>query len=238
MSLNEYNLMIRMLTDVAKALGQDLCQQFVFVGGCTTGLLLTDDTSREDVRHTDDVDLVVSVASQIEWYDLTERLGQLGFRQSIINDDNVVCRFRLGDLQVDFMPDNEEILGFTNRWYAQSLTNTVSFQLESNLKIKLLTSPYFIATKIEAFKGRGRNDMLGSRDIEDIFILLDGRNEVVEEIFESDEELKKYLSEEMLKIKSHDDYSYMLQGTFQNEQRENRLEKVINAIINKWPVYS
>ena len=33
----------KMLEQVAKALGPELCQQMTFVGGCTTGLLLTDD---------------------------------------------------------------------------------------------------------------------------------------------------------------------------------------------------
>ncbi len=49
---------IQMLETVAQALGRDLCQEVAFVGGCTTALLLTDEFSREEVRYTEDVDLV------------------------------------------------------------------------------------------------------------------------------------------------------------------------------------
>ncbi len=41
--MNVFNTLQAMLCLVAKALGPDLCQQMTFVGGCTTGLLLTDD---------------------------------------------------------------------------------------------------------------------------------------------------------------------------------------------------
>ena len=50
-----------MLRRVAEALGEELREQVAFVGGCTTGLLLTDPFTREQVRSTDDVDLIVSV---------------------------------------------------------------------------------------------------------------------------------------------------------------------------------
>jgi len=50
-----------MLQRVADALGSELLREVAFVGGCTTGLLITDDISREAVRFTDDVDLIVHV---------------------------------------------------------------------------------------------------------------------------------------------------------------------------------
>lgn len=40
---------------VADALGADLLREVAFVGGCTTGLLITDAVSLEAVRFTDDV---------------------------------------------------------------------------------------------------------------------------------------------------------------------------------------
>ncbi len=53
----------RMLVEVARALGPELINQVTFVGGCTTALLLTDEVTAEQVRHTDDVDLIVHVIS-------------------------------------------------------------------------------------------------------------------------------------------------------------------------------
>lgn len=237
MNKTTYNLMIEMLTQVAVALGEDLRQQFAFVGGCTTALLLTDDTSQEDVRHTDDVDLVVSLTSATEWYGLAEKLRAHGFRQSPNNDDNVVCCFRLGELQVDFMPDSPEILGFTNIWYKEALEHTTKFSLSDGLTIRLLTAPYFLATKFEAFKGRGNDDLLASRDIEDICILLDGRSEVVEEIYLGNQSLKDYLSFSCRCLKNNQDYEYMIQGNLNDRQRQQRVKRVVNAIIEQWPVF-
>lgn len=59
-----------MLETVAKALGPGLCQQMTFVGGCTTGLLLTGDYRKEQVRHTDDVDLIVHVMGYVGFHSL------------------------------------------------------------------------------------------------------------------------------------------------------------------------
>ena len=61
-----YNQLLSMIEAVALALGDDLLPEVAFVGGCTTGLLLTDDFTREAVRATDDVDLIVNVVSHSE----------------------------------------------------------------------------------------------------------------------------------------------------------------------------
>ncbi|WP_324769874.1 hypothetical protein [Pokkaliibacter plantistimulans] len=58
-----------MLSKVATALGE-LRNEMVFVGGCTTGLLITDQLSLEQVRHTDDVDLIVSVITMMNFRNL------------------------------------------------------------------------------------------------------------------------------------------------------------------------
>ena len=113
-----------MLQRVANALGPDLLRQVAFVGGCTTGLLITDPISREAVRYTDDVDLIVHVLGLGNWYRLQQDLSGRGFRNS--PEDEVICRTRLRDgsgtdLIVDFMPDDAAILGFSNRWYADAL---------------------------------------------------------------------------------------------------------------------
>jgi hypothetical protein len=61
---------IQMLEVVAKSLGEDLCQEVAFVGGCTTALLLTDELTLEEVRYTDDVDLVVHLTGYTQWQTL------------------------------------------------------------------------------------------------------------------------------------------------------------------------
>ncbi len=92
------------------------------------------------------------------------------------------------------MPDKKEILRFSNRWYSQALDNADLFQLPSGLMVKILSPPYFVAAKLEAWTGRGRNDPLSSHDLEDILNLIDGRKELLEEIQNSGSDVKKFIS--------------------------------------------
>lgn len=56
-----------MLKQVAQAIGPDLRERCVFVGGCTTALFITDPVTLEDVRATDDVDLAINLSGYGEW---------------------------------------------------------------------------------------------------------------------------------------------------------------------------
>lgn len=141
--------LLEMLENVAKALGPDLRDKFVFVGGCSTALLITDPIILEEVRATDDVDLIVNLKGPMQWGELQDQLSKKGF--SISSDDEVICRMRLGNLKVDFMPDDEQILGFSNRWYKLGIAKSVKYVLPSGIGIKCLSSPLFIATKLEAY---------------------------------------------------------------------------------------
>ena len=114
-----YNQLHEMLVMVAHALGEDLLKEVVFLGGCTTGLLLTDKVSKEAVRYTDDVDLITHVIGYPGWINFQTQIKARGFKESM--DDNIACRMRLDGLIVDFMPDDEDILGFSNRWYTPAL---------------------------------------------------------------------------------------------------------------------
>lgn len=51
----------------------DLKEKFVLVGGCATGLLVTD-LARPQVRATADIDLVVSIATQLEYQEFSKQL--------------------------------------------------------------------------------------------------------------------------------------------------------------------
>jgi len=66
------------------------------------------------------------------------------------------------------MPDDESILGFSNRWYAKGIETAITCSLTGKLNIRRLTPELFVATKLEASRGRGNKDLLGSRDMEDI----------------------------------------------------------------------
>ncbi len=201
-----------MLETVARALGDDLLERVVFVGGCATGLLITDDFAKEEVRYTDDVDLIIDLIGYAQWAEFQDQLSDKGFRISM--EDDVICRMRLGELKVDFMPDDKEILGFTNIWYAKAIENAQSYSLTDDLEIRLVSPPFFVATKLEAYLGRGNDDPMLSHDLEDILNLVDGREELVEEIRETDEGVRSYIIEHIGKLQGHRDFEYAVQGNF------------------------
>ena len=57
--------------------------------------------------------------------------------------------------------------------------------------------PNFLATKIEAFHGRGHGDYFASHDIEDIIAVVDGGPELATEVRASEAELKEYLRQQL-----------------------------------------
>ncbi len=96
------------------------------------------------------------------------------------------------------MPVEPEILGFSNRWYPDALGKARPYELPSGTEIQLVTAPYVLATKIEAFLGRGGGDYLMSHDVGDVIALVDGREELVVEVAAEPRALRSYLSERLL----------------------------------------
>jgi predicted nucleotidyltransferase len=190
--MNNNDPNIPLLEDVAAKLG-GLREQTVLVGGCAVGLLITD-AARPPVRATTDVDLVIEIATRGEYYEFSERLRERGFKE-VVGD--VMCRWRHGILIVDVMPTKQEILGFSNQWYAAAVQSPMRATLPSGNDLWVVIPPLFVATKIEAFHGRGNNNFAESHDIEDIVNLVDGRKELVDEIIHSNSTLRDYLRSEM-----------------------------------------
>lgn len=227
--MSKINFQKEMLIQVATALNE-LLPQVVFIGGCTTGLFLTDDFTKEQVRYTDDVDLIVNVGSYFDWTQLAERLRQLGFRESM--EEEVICTMMLGPLKVDFMPDNPDILGFSNRWYRDAMTTARDFTLTEALTIKIVEPVYFVATKLEAYLGRGNGDALSSHDIEDLINIFDGREEIVAEINAVDGKLRDFIRVQLQALLDDANFEYAVQSaTGNNGQRESLIFERIETCL-------
>lgn len=182
-----------MIALVAFKLGDELLREMAFVGGCTTALLLTDQYSMEQVRHTEDVDLIVHAIGMPGWHQLQKKLRERGFREDVSSPDAPICAMQLNGLRVDFMPDDETVLGWGNRWYRNALLTAENYPITDDLIIRLVLPSYFVATKLEAYRGRGHGDPLMSQDIEDILILLDGRPEIVANLNAAPTEVLRYV---------------------------------------------
>lgn len=228
--MNNYEQLELMLSAVANGLGDEILEQVAFVGGCVVGLLLTDEFTRQQVRATDDVDLIVDAVSYADYAKLQSVLRARGFKESM--EDDVQCRWRLGELIVDVMPTDEKILGFSNRWYKTALETAKWHALASGSKIKVVSAPYFLATKMEAFSHRGKNDFLASRDIEDIVNLIDGREELSGELLKEGEDLHKFCAKSLREYLNNSNFEYAVESAARGGREEvvfERIEKIISA---------
>jgi hypothetical protein len=90
---------------------QPLLDQLVFLGGCTTGLLIADPAAG-GIRPTKDVDVITEIGSYAEYGALSERLRGLGLREDV-SEGAPLCRWRYKDLTIDVMPTDDRVLGFS-----------------------------------------------------------------------------------------------------------------------------
>ncbi|MBJ7375544.1 hypothetical protein [Sphingobium sp.] len=221
--------LLEMLAAVATAIGDELREQLVFVGGCSSALLITDPYTIEDVRMTDDVDLIVNLTGKGKWLVLQDQLSRSGFK--VASEDGLMCRMRLGELKVDFMPDDAALLGFTNRWYARGIETAVTATLTPDLQIKHLTAPYFLATKLEAYLGRGGNDPLRSHDLEDVLLVIDGREELLAEVLEADDDVRTFIAKQLRDLQAHEYFDSFLDGNIRGSSgREDVVRSRIEAL--------
>jgi hypothetical protein len=181
------------LLEAAVRLLQPLLDELVFVGGCATGLLITDPAAG-GIRPTKDVDTITEAASYAEYATLSERLRELKLHEDH-REGAPTCRWRHGDLTIDVMPTDEKILGFSNRWYEPAIASAQNVEI-AGLSIRLITPVYFLATKLEAFRGRGNDDYSGSHDLEDLIAVVDGRPEIVQEVRSAPIDVRRYIASE------------------------------------------
>ena len=79
----------------------------------------------------------------------------------------------------------------SNPWFKLGFDHHIIQEL-NDVKIKIMSVPYFLASKFTAFEDRGR-DPRTSHDFEDIVYILDNRISLVNDILDSDLEVKKFL---------------------------------------------
>lgn len=210
----------------------DLADEMVFLGGCATGLLITDPAA-PPIRVTRDVDAIVQVVSRADYYKLSEKLRALGFKEDA-SDGAPICRWVTDKVILDVMPTDTQILGFGNKWYESAAANSERIQLLSGKQIRMVSAPYFLITKLEAFDGRGKGDYLMSHDIEDIIAVLDGRSEIVNEVRRSEPELAKELSERFQSLLREKRFVDAVSGHMPTDETSQSRVAMILTIMKKF----
>jgi predicted nucleotidyltransferase len=217
---------IALLETAGAALG-DLVDHVVFVGGATVALWITDPAAPEP-RPTKDVDVIVEVANRRAYNVFEQRLREHRFREDQVS--GITCRWLHadGEVMLDAMPTDASILGFTNRWQAAAVPYAVKRELPSGTRIAAVSPPFLVATKLEAFAGRGREDYMASRDFADLVSLFDGRAELVDEIADAPAELREYLAGELARHQRHPRF---LEGIYSGLRPDNASQDRAERIV-------
>lgn len=214
-----------------------LLGEIVFVGGCTTGLLITD-PGAAPVRVTDDVDVIAEISSYADYRLFSERLRELGFVEDS-SEGAPLCRWKHGGLTLDVMPLDPSILGFSNRWYPDALMNAAEVRLPPDLVVRAVTAPYFVATKMEAFRGRGKDDYFASHDLEDLVTVIDGRAELAGEVETALPALRDFIGEAMRRLSGEPRFLDALPGYLlpdeANQGRIASLQRKLQALAQLAP---
>jgi len=208
-----------------------ILDELVFVGGCTTGILITD-PAVGGIRPTKDVDAIVDVASYAEYATLSDKLRQLGLVEDT-SEGAPLCRWRYRTIIVDVMPTIESVLGFSNRWYPMAI-ETAEYHDVAGYRVRVVTPALFIATKLEAFHGRGGDDVFASHDLEDIITVVDGRAEIGDDVRAADSVVRAYVAAEIGSLLKNPDFREALAGFLlpdaASQARRSTLEQRLVAL--------
>lgn len=138
--------------------------------------------------------MIAEILTYVDYIAFSERLREAQFTEDT-SEEPLTCRWFHGQLKLDVLALSKEVLGYTNIWYQRALNHAASFVLPSGRPIRVITAPYFLGTKMEAFRGRGQMDFLASHDLEDFVAVIDGRSTTLQEIADSPSDVREYLAE-------------------------------------------
>lgn len=188
------SLNIRRLEIILEALGP-IADSMVFTGGAVVELY----AQRPEIfaaRPTKDIDTIVSAATRSQYLHIEEQLLKRGFiHAGLAGIKGPTCRYVFQEIIFDVMPQEERILGFSNRWFRHALENPFPAILPSGNTVRLATFPRFLAIKFETFADRAKGDIRGSHDLEDIVRLISHRQDPLKEVEAEVPEIKGFLKE-------------------------------------------
>lgn len=221
--MNSHN--INMINTVLKGL-DSIKDEVTFVGGSVLELYI-DDTGMEKVRVTDDVDIVIEICTRAEYDEFESKLRKLGF----INDKTgPSCRMLYEEIKVDIISTKESSSGITNKWYESGFEKRIIKSINGN-SIYVFPVEYFIASKFEAYIGRGNKNYITSHDIEDIIYIFNGSNNITDIILSSDTRVQEYIKDELKEILKDNNLDEIILAHCANSDRKDRIIAIFQSIV-------
>lgn len=215
---------------------EELSDDVVFVGGATISCYITDE-AMPGIRATKDVDCIVGVENRTKYYSFIDRLKEKGFLEDT-TEGSPICRYRKDGVLLDVMPTKENILGFTNDWYTSGLRNPIQITKE-DCSFKVLNIGFAIATKLAAFRSRGKSDHYMSHDLEDIIAIFDGNHDIVKLLKDchGDPKLRSFFKQELSELLQNPEFLASIEGhindrNFASERSQIVINRLNEILIN------
>lgn len=221
------------IKSIAEAL-KEINSEVVFVGGATVELYI-DDEAAPTPQPSEDVDCVVELFTYSEWLEFEDRLRAKGFADFDITEQDTdvpTCRKYILGMKVDFMPIEEEVLGYSNKWFKEGIESAINVEIE-NTEVRIFTLEHFLAAKFQAFFERGKTgDIRFSQDLEDLTELFDGATKIEEKIAGSSDEVKEYIQSSIKELikdkKTIEEAMYGFLGYDDIGLKQKRLERIFS----------
>ena len=203
--------------------------EYAFIGGSVLSLLVSD-ASVDAIRVTKDVDLIMNIASRREYHNADGMLERLGFRHDT-SDDAPICRWIYDGVVVDVLPMREDVLGWRSKWFEEALKSCETVPCGGR-DVKIVSAPYFVALKLEAFEDRGQHDFISSTDFEDVICLFNGRPAIVDEVSRCGE-LRGFLASKFAEYLSSPELEDAIDGFMQTEDDPDKRKALVLAAFKR-----
>lgn len=200
----------------------------VFTGGSVVGLLITDPAAPPPSR-TKDIDIVLEITGYGDFVAMEHVLRQAGFTQPWEERASVVIWY-WRDIRVDFLPHKPTAMMGTNRWFPYLIEEAERVEVLTGKYAWCASAPCFIATKLEAFFSRGNGDYLRSKDIEDILAVVDGREDLLEEMELTAHDVRGFVSTSFIELLEDERFMECIPQVVPDELREGILTSRLRRI--------
>jgi hypothetical protein len=91
------------------------------------------------------------------------------------------------------MYPNLKKIGFVNRWYKEALACSMDCQVDTTTTIRIFSAVYFVASKLEAYHNRGKEDCRFDNDFADVIYIVANRDCFVEELQTAPDKVQNFI---------------------------------------------
>jgi len=199
----------------------------VFTGGAIVPLLL-DHPGLVAARETKDVDVIIEVQTRLKLWELEERLRKLGFKNDSA-EGAPRCRWIVDGIHVDILPSTDIHGEFGDRWFEIAI-RTATLKRIDDMQIWVVSAPCLMATKLDTFLDRGKDDYAMSHDIEDLITIVDGRETLKGEIAESSD-CRQFIGDGFTRLLASPKFRDSIQGhLLPDEASQRRLPLILKRM--------